>query len=79
MVWTFTLIAPVQSILHRVYYSNETFPNAPEHYEMRQNMSLGSYGPDRVGLLRKIPTRLRGTNFCINLINSAHFAPSFMQ
>jgi len=25
-----------------------------------------------------IPTRLRGTNFCINCTSSAHFAPSFM-
>ena len=39
--WTFTLIAPVQPILHRVYCRNETIPNAPELYEMRQNMSLG--------------------------------------
>src|SRR6185437_3755595 len=29
-------------------------------------MSLGSNGVDLVHSLRKIPTRLRGTNFCIN-------------
>ena len=29
--------------------------------------------------LRKIPTWLRGTNFCINCTSSPHFAPSFMQ
>ena len=45
MAQTFALIAPVQPILHRVSGSNEMVPNAPEHYEMHQNMSLG---PDRV-------------------------------
>jgi hypothetical protein len=34
--------------------------------EMPRNMSLGSNGVDRVGSLRKIPTRLRSTNLCIN-------------
>jgi hypothetical protein len=28
--------------------------------------------------LRKIPTWLRGTNFCINCTSSPHFSPSFM-
>ena len=41
---------------------------------MHQNMSLGSNGMDWVCWLRKIPTRLRGTNFCTS---SARFAPSF--
>ena len=36
-------------------------------------MSLGSNGVDRVRSLRKIPTRLRGTNFCTS---SERFAPS---
>ena len=36
----------------------------------KQNMSLGSNGVDRVHLLRNIPMRLRGTNFCTS---SAHF------
>jgi len=49
--------------------------NAPKWYEMQQNMSLGSNGVDRVGSLRKILTRLRGTNFCTSL---ARFAPSFI-
>ena len=40
------------------------------------NMSLGSNGVDRVGSLRKILTRLRGTNFCTS---SACFAPSFVR
>src|SRR6185503_651477 len=39
-------------------------------------MSLGSNGLDRVHSLRKIPTRLRGTNFSTS---SARFAPSFLR
>src|SRR6185437_9879719 len=79
MALTFALIAPVQSVFYRVYCRNETIPNAPKHYETRQNMSLGSYGLVWVRSLRKILMQLRGTNFCINCTNSAHFAPSFMQ
>ena len=41
-----------------------------------RNVSLGSNGVDRVRWLRKIPTRLRGTNFCTSL---ARFAPSFVR
>src|SRR6185436_18695718 len=51
-------------------------PNAPKLYEMHRNMSLGSNGVDRVRSLRKIPTRLRDTNFCTS---SARFAPSFVK
>ena len=43
-------------------------------YETHQNMSLGSNGVDRVRSLRKILTRLRGTNICTS---SARFAPIF--
>ena len=43
---------------------------------MHQNISLGSNGVDRVRSLRKIPTQLRGTNFCTS---SARFAPSFVR
>src|SRR6185312_1092536 len=43
---------------------------------MHQNVSLGSDGLVRVRSLRKIPTRLRGTNFCTS---SACFAPSFVR
>ena len=39
-----SLIAQVQPILYRVPCSNETLPNAPKHYEMLQNMSLGPMG-----------------------------------
>src|SRR6185312_8809959 len=63
-------------VLHRVSYGNQTVPNAPKWYEMHQNFSLGSNGLDRVCSLRKIPTRLRGTNFCTS---SARFAPSFVK
>ena len=43
---------------------------------MHQNVSLGFNGVDRVRSLRKIPTRLRGTNFCTS---SARCAPSFVR
>ena len=43
---TFALITPVQTVLHRVLCSNETLPNAPEHYEMNQYMSLEFNGAD---------------------------------
>src|SRR6185437_14070860 len=43
---------------------------------MQRNVSLGSNGVDQMRSLRKIPTRLRGTNFCTS---SAHFAPSFVR
>ena len=43
---------------------------------MPQNISLGSNEVDLVRSLRKIPTRLRGTNFCNS---SARFAPSFVR
>ena len=65
MAQTCALIAPVQPVLQRVSCSNETLPNATKHYEMNQNMSLGSNGVDRFRSLRKIPMRLRGTNFSL--------------
>src|SRR6185436_3055862 len=76
---TFALIAPVHPVLHRVSWSYETITNAPKHCETHQNMSLGSNGVDQVLWLRKITTRLRGTNFCINCTGSVCFAKSFMQ
>ena len=42
---------------------------------MHQNVSLRSNGLDRVRSLRKIPKRLRGTNFCTS---STRFATSFV-
>ena len=50
-------------------------PNASKFYEMHQNIFRVEWG-DRVRSLRKIPTRLRGTNFCTSL---ARFAPSFVS
>ena len=50
--------------------------DALKWYEMHQNISLGPNGVDRVRSLRKIPTRLRGTNFCTR---SARFPPSFVR
>ena len=37
MAQTCALIAPVQSVLHRVSCSNETLTNAPKHYENAPN------------------------------------------
>ena len=44
------------------------FPNALKHYETYQKMSLGFNDMDWVSSLRKIPTRLGGTNFCTSLV-----------
>ena len=54
-------------------------PNGPEctqWYETHQNISLGANGVDRVHSLRKILTRLHGTNY---YTSSARFAPSFAE
>ena len=67
------------ALLHQVSCSSETVQNAPEQKETHQNMSLGSNGVDRERSLRKIITRLRGTNFYINCTSLAHFTPSFVQ
>ena len=77
MARTFALIAPLQPVLQQVYCRNETFPNAPEHYETHQNMSLGSNGLDWVHSLQKILMRLHGTKFCSNCTSSTRFASSF--
>jgi len=76
---TFALTAPAHPVLHRVWCSYEPIPNAPKQYAMHQNMSSGSNGVDWVRSLRKIPTWLRGTNFCINCTSSPCFASSLMQ
>ena len=57
-------------------FCRATKRSAPKQYEMQQNVSFGYNGVDRVRSLRKIPTRLRGTNFCTS---SARFAPSFVR
>ena len=76
---TFSLIAPIHTVLHRVSCSSVMIPNSPKHYATHQNMSLGSNGADWVCSLRKIPIWLYGTNFCINCTSSPRFAPSLMQ
>ena len=66
MVQTFALIPPVSRVLQQVLCNRETVPNAPEQKETHQNMSLGINGVDRERSFRKILTRHRCTNFCIN-------------
>ena len=61
------------------FCSNKTIPNAPNHYETQQKLSLGSNGVDQVRSLGKLPTQLRGTNFCINCTSSDHFALSLLD
>ena len=73
---TFALIAPVWPILHRVLCCNQVVQNTSKLYETHHNIGLLYNGVDRVRSLWKIPTRLRGTNFCINCTSSARFAPS---
>jgi len=75
----FCIIATVRPILHWVLCCNETITNVPKHYVTHKNMSLGSYGLDRVRSLRKIPSQLHGTNFCTNCTSSAQFAPCFVR
>jgi len=76
---TFALITAVHYVLQQVSCSYGTIPNAPKYYEIDRNISLWSNGVDGVRWLRKITTRLRGTNFCINYTSSVCFATSFMQ
>jgi len=76
---TFALIALVQYVLQQVSCSYETIVNAHKYYETDRNISSGSNGVDGARWLRKITTRLRGTNFCINCTSSVCFATSFMQ
>src|SRR6185312_5080910 len=73
MARTFALVRPV---IHRVSYGNQTVLDAPKWYEMHGNVSFGPNGVDRVRSLRKILTRLRGTNICTS---SVRFAPSFVR
>jgi len=68
--------ALVRNVSPRVSQSNQMVANAPKRYETHQNMSLGSNGVDRVHSLQKIPTRLRGTNFCTS---SERFTQSFAR
>ena len=56
--------------------------NDPKCTQILRNIpkiTLGSNWVDWDCPLQKIPTSLRGTNFCINCTSSPRFAPSFMQ
>jgi len=57
------------------FVSQPNSPKCTKFVRTHQNMSLGSNGVDRVRWLRKIPTQLRGMNFCTS---SARFTPSFV-
>ena len=76
---TSRLIAPVQPILHRVSGSNEMVPNAPKHYEMHQNMSLGPVAWIGWICWKQILMQLCGMNFCINYHSLARFEPSIVK
>ena len=56
------------------FKSQQNGPKCTKIVRTHKNMSLGSNGVDRVRSLRKIPTRLRGTNFCTS---SARFCTKF--
>ena len=69
--------------MHKIGPFSTEFRKATKHSGMHPNgmkctktLSLGSNRVDRVRLLRKIWTRLRGTNF---YTSSARFAPSFVR
>jgi len=54
-------------------------PNGPQYTQMIQNAPKHQFRVQWVGsgaFIAKIPTRLRGTNFCTS---SARFAPSFVR
>ena len=75
----FVWIEPIQYVLQQVSCSYKTIPNAPKGNETDRINSLGSNGVDWDCPLQKIPTSLRGLNFCINCTSSPRFATSFMQ
>src|SRR6185503_6332397 len=76
---TFSLIAPVWLVLQQVSCCSKMVPNARKRSETHKNMSLGSNGVDREHSLRKILTRHRGMNFCINGTRLARFVASFVS
>ena len=54
MAQTFSLIAPVQPVLHRVSCSNETLTNTPKHYKNAPKHEFRDQWGDRVRSLPKI-------------------------
>ena len=71
-----------QELLHKFGPFSSSFvrqPNGPKCTQIVRNAPKRQFRVQRVGSgvsLRKIPTRLRGTNFCTS---SARFAPSFVR
>ena len=59
-----------------IFVRQRNGPKCTQIVRIVENISLGSNGVDRVRSLRKIPTRLRGKNFCTS---SARFTPSFVR
>ena len=55
------------SAVAKRYQCTQTLRNTLKHV-------FGANGVDRARSQRKVPTRLRGMNFCINCTSSAHFA-----
>ena len=76
MARSFALIAPVRLVLQQVLCNSKTDPNATKQKETHQHLSLGSNGVDWEHSLRKIQTRHRGMNFCINCTSLECFASS---
>ena len=76
---SFALISPVWRILQQVSCSREMVPNAPKRKGTHENMSLRSNGVDRECSLRKIQTRHRCTNFCINCTKFCAVAKLFQN
>jgi len=77
MAQTCALNAPFHPVLHRVSSINETLPNAPQHYEINKNMSLGFNRVERAHSFWKILTWLHGSNLCLNSIILAQFCIDF--
>ena len=51
---TFALIAPVQPVLHWLYFSNKTISNAPKHYENAPKHEFGvQWGGSRAFIAKK--------------------------
>ena len=65
-------------LLHQFSMFCNKFHAVTKRSQMHRNIGIGSNGMDWLCSLRKIPTWLRGTNFCNNCTSSPRFAPSFM-
>ena len=70
---TFALVRPV---LQPSFVRQPNGPKCTQKVQNAKKHQFRSNGVDRVPSLRKIPTRLRGTNFCTS---SARFAQSFVR